>query len=305
MNKSRGKISVTNDIVEIKILPSQIEDYLDQGWSKGRLRSSTLAMSKSPKGKIWIHIESNGKRVYPRELDAFLEQGWILGQTEEHRKSNGKGNEGKIWIHKDLKEKPIRENELESFMEEGWSMGKTKEHCLNDSKAQKKLFENGYRGSNFNKHSLKNKTYEQQMGYEKAREVKRIRRIKRIEQMGENFNKYVAFNKISVEFFKKFDELFDTVGKFSMKDGSGEYNLIGYYLDYYNDNLKLIIEWDEEYHFDNLGNLRKRDIERQKEIQDYLPDFKFIRIREKDFLLQKKPKIVDYDKCLECIINNL
>ncbi len=88
------------------------------------------------------------------------------------------------------------------------------------------------------------------------------------------------FNRSSIKFFKNFDEENDTWGLY----GINEFHIkeLGYWLDYFNQELKLIIEWDEEYHFDRKGNLREKDIQRQKEIQDLYPDFEFRRIREKE-----------------------
>jgi len=61
--------------------------------------------------------------------------------------------------------------------------------------------------------------------------------------------------------------------------GGGEYHIrkLGYFLDYINFYKKIIIEWDESYHFDEEGKLREKDVIRQKEIQKVFPDFKFIR----------------------------
>ena len=41
------------------------------------------------------------------------------------------------------------------------------------------------------------------------------------------------------------------------------------------------MEWDEEHHFDRNDNLKGKDIQRQKNIQEFFPDFEFRRIREK------------------------
>lgn len=53
---------------------------------------------------------------------------------------------------------------------------------------------------------------------------------------------------------------------------------LGYWLDGYDKEQNVAIEIDEKHHFDMDGNLLKKDIERQNEIQLFL-DCKFIRIR--------------------------
>ena len=142
------------------------------------------------------------------------------------------------------------------------------------------------------------KTYEELHGEEKAKEIKRKHRLKRIEQITKNEGKFTPiYNKKAVKFFEYFDYLIDSKGKYA-ESGSGEYEILGYFLDYINFNYKLIIEFDEERHFTKKG-LKKSDIQRQKEIQEYLFDFKFIRIREKNFIINKKlnyEKIIDYIK---------
>lgn len=63
----------------------------------------------------------------------------------------------------------------------------------------------------------------------------------------------------------------------------GEYQIkeLGYFPDYINFELQIILEYDEEKHYNN-GNLCKYDVQRQKEIQEHFPDFEFRRVREKD-----------------------
>jgi hypothetical protein len=48
---------------------------------------------------------------------------------------------------------------------------------------------------------------------------------------------------------------------------------------YYEPNKNIVIEYDEKYHFDNQGNLKLRDIERQKWITNRI-GCKFYRINE-------------------------
>jgi very-short-patch-repair endonuclease len=48
----------------------------------------------------------------------------------------------------------------------------------------------------------------------------------------------------------------------------GEKQLLGYSIDYYNEEQKLIIEWDDPYHF--KGNQWEKDTERQNNIMKHL-----------------------------------
>ena len=59
----------------------------------------------------------------------------------------------------------------------------------------------------------------------------------------------------------------------------GEFHVkgIGYLVDGYDKNKNIVLEIDEPHHFDIYGNLKLRDIERQREIENFL-HCKFIRI---------------------------
>ncbi len=131
----------------------------------------------------------------------------------------------------------------------------------------------------------KGKTYEEILGKEKSFELKKLRRktsIKRIEQNNGIAIPYYNFK--ACEYFKKFDEENKTQGCYAVY-GNGEYYIteLGYFPDYINFDSKLIMEWDEEYHYEN-DILSEHDIQRQKEIQEFYPDFEFRRIRERDVI---------------------
>lgn len=91
------------------------------------------------------------------------------------------------------------------------------------------------------------------------------------------------FNLKACEYFKSFDEQHNTKGSYALH-GNGEHHIkeLGYFPDYINFDLKLIIEWDEEKHYEN-NILSEKDLQRQKEIQELFPDFEFRRIREKEY----------------------
>ena len=127
---------------------------------------------------------------------------------------------------------------------------------------------------------------ETQKGKKLSKEHKhklRLVRLKRMEEDG--YAIYPNYNKNACEFFKQFDEENNTSGRFAVY-GGGEFHIkeLGRFPDYINFDLKLIMEWDEKRHFDFDGNLKEEDVLRQKEIQDFYPDFEFKRIKEKTIL---------------------
>ena len=67
---------------------------------------------------------------------------------------------------------------------------------------------------------------------------------------------------------------------FQHAENGGEFYVkgLGYWLDGYDKEKNVAIEIDEKAHFDKNGNLKKKDVERQKEIMDFL-GCKFIRLK--------------------------
>jgi len=101
--------------------------------------------------------------------------------------------------------------------------------------------------------------------------------------LGEKFfGSTIGFNPRATEWFRRFDSHHKTHGIFAIFSQDEEYRLSRYSLDYFNPDLKLIIEWDEEHHY-RYDRLTERDIERQRKIRRVFRDFAFLRIREKYF----------------------
>ena len=120
------------------------------------------------------------------------------------------------------------------------------------------------------------------VGWKHLGETRRKMRLTALEKISEKCpgERIIPRSNVTAcEFFKRFDKDFDTRGYY----GSEEYRIkeLGYFPDYINFDLKLIIEWDEERHYNADGNLKEDDIQRQKEIQERFSDFRFVRIREK------------------------
>jgi hypothetical protein len=138
------------------------------------------------------------------------------------------------------------------------------------------------------------KTYDEIYGKERAQEIRRKMRLSTIKRIKEhNEIMFPNYSLIAIGYFQQFDIRYNTKGLY----GENEYFIreLGYWPDYINFDLKLIIEWDEEYHYIN-DKTKEKDTRRQREIQNYFPDFKFIRIREKEFLNFPKRGQIKYLK---------
>lgn len=102
-------------------------------------------------------------------------------------------------------------------------------------------------------------------------------------------NSYPNYSKKSCIFFRILDKSLDFNGQYA--ENKVEYHIkeLGYFLDYIELNKKIIIEWDEEKHYLDNGELKKPDVERQEKIQKFFPEFRFLRI--KDFNVENLFKV--------------
>ena len=107
----------------------------------------------------------------------------------------------------------------------------------------------------------------------------RIKRLKKISD--DKFNG----NQIIPSYNSKACELFDNISKkenihIQHAMNGGEYYIkeLGYWLDGYDQINNVVYEYDEKHHF-LKGKLREKDIERQKDIENFL-GCNFIRIKD-------------------------
>jgi hypothetical protein len=140
-----------------------------------------------------------------------------------------------------------------------------------------------------NKHTLGHKHTEEtkrkmrlaHLGEFCSEEKKNKIRLARIKSLELNYGQiWPNYNPRACEYFREFDIVNGTKGQYAMY-GGGEYQVkeLGYFVDYFNADLNLIMEYDEPHHYDDQGNLREKDVKRQREIQALYPDFEFRRIQ--------------------------
>lgn len=101
-------------------------------------------------------------------------------------------------------------------------------------------------------------------------EIQEKRRNYLIKKYEKNNNTFIGNNET---------ELLDKVEKIINDKIIRQYKIKGYSADGYVKNRNLIIEIDERFHYDHNGNLREKDIKRQKIIENEL-NCKFLRIKD-------------------------
>jgi hypothetical protein len=117
----------------------------------------------------------------------------------------------------------------------------------------------------------------------KSAEISRNMILNRISKFGNP----IGFNKNACKFFDTLNKKLKWKGKHALNnDTKMEHKVLGYLLDYYEPNLNLVIEWDEERHYYRDGSLKEKDLIRQKNLINHL-NCKFYRIREKTYDVYK------------------
>lgn len=112
------------------------------------------------------------------------------------------------------------------------------------------------------------------------RKKQRIITINKIkEQLGRNGQIIPSYNINSIPILEqKAKELGITDLQHAENGGEFYIKELGYWVDGYSKEKNIVIEYDEKHHFDENGNLSKRDVIRQIEIEELL-GCKFIRIK--------------------------
>lgn len=109
----------------------------------------------------------------------------------------------------------------------------------------------------------------------------RLARIKYIEKVKlKGIKLCPSANLRGCEYFEKFDKEHNTKGQYASSGGEFFISDLGFWVDYINRDLKLIMEYDEKRHYYADGTLKEKDQKRQADIEKLYPDYKFVRIKE-------------------------
>ncbi len=111
----------------------------------------------------------------------------------------------------------------------------------------------------------------------KRRQQNREAMIRRMLKSGQ----FAGYNDLACDYFQWLNMWMGWEGKHALN--GGEHTILGYWLDYYEPTMNMVIEWDEENHYRN-NKLQEKDIQRQKEIVEELK-CDFYRIRGKNMEL--------------------
>lgn len=151
-----GSVAIHKEDVEKRVLPEVLDDYLENGWSPGRLPQNRLTNPNLPgywegrkqseesiqkrvqslKNRIAITKDGDVKRIQPEELDKYLAEGWVKGMPESFSEMRSNDVKGKVHIHKGEEQKFIYPDELDKYLAEGWVKGLPEAHRKNLSESK-------------------------------------------------------------------------------------------------------------------------------------------------------------------------
>ena len=89
------------------------------------------------------------------------------------------------------------------------------------------------------------------------------------------------FNSNACDFFDYFNKVNNTNGRHAMNGGERRLGKIIRYPDYFNEELKVMIECYEKHHYSN-NKIIEADIKRENEIKKYYSDYSFIIFNEEE-----------------------
>ena len=191
---------------------------------------------------------------------------------EAHKNPNN-GYHSTLYKEKLSKTKKGKNNPM--YGKESWSKGKTgifsKEVLKKMSEGNKKQipWNKGKKGVQVSWNKGRTGVYSK-----KVLKKMRIAAIKNIENRCGQISP--AYNPSACKLINKYGNNYN----FQHAENGGEYRIkeLGYWVDGYDKDKNVVIEVDESFHFDCNGDLKEKDVQRQKEIEEHL-NCEFIRVK--------------------------
>jgi hypothetical protein len=119
---AKGRIAITKNGKNKRVLPNELEYYINQGWSKG-CKQDRVSKNKSCLGKKAITKNGKTKFVDVSEVSNYLENGWVLGTSQKGKTKEKGSTTGRIAITKNNMTKFVESGQVDSFLEMGWVLG--------------------------------------------------------------------------------------------------------------------------------------------------------------------------------------
>lgn len=123
-------IWITNGVDTKMIQESELEEYTNQGWLRGRSgieahkQSEEMKVKTSERRKNSCYVKKDGvvKEVKLDELEVYISEGWTRGTYGTSRK--GIKQPAMAWVHNSSEIKRIRKENLQEYLDNGWVKGR-------------------------------------------------------------------------------------------------------------------------------------------------------------------------------------
>ena len=200
------------------------------------------------------HSKETKEKLRKMSLEQFKN-----GISEETRKKLSEANKGEknFWYGK-----------------KGENSSRYGKHCSKETKKKMSEASKGKKKSEETRIKMSKAKKGKHLSEERKRKL-RLSTIKYLEkQFNDGFPMIPAIGKNEKAILDEIEELYNykIIRQYKIKK-------LGYFVDGYIPKLNLVIEIDEERHFNIDGKLKEKDIERQKEIEKEL-NCKFLRIKD-------------------------
>lgn len=247
---------------------------------------SILNNSKCRKcSNLGRHLSENTKSKISNKLLKKYKSGKIKANMSGTQTSNAR-----LKMAATKRGKPLSENHKQSISNSLRKSEKMKNHINSDrfkshlTEIQKKRVGCRHSIETKNKMSInhsnvsgENNPFYKKKHCKKTKQKMRMSALNRIKNCHGEF--VPSFNKNGCEYFDKL--MMENKCSIQHALNGGEYYIkeLGYWLDGYDKENNIAYEWDEKRHFNVDGTLKQKDIDRQREIEEFLK-CKFIRIKE-------------------------
>lgn len=91
-NSQYGTCWITKDQKSIRIKKTELNDWLEKGWSEGRIVQNKEKIVSANQDKIWINKDGKTKMIYKSEAKKYKDEGWLYGRNTTRTRIDKKKN---------------------------------------------------------------------------------------------------------------------------------------------------------------------------------------------------------------------
>lgn len=109
LSRRSGRICIHKNNLQLNVLNSELQQYLDNGWELGGKQSKL-------KNMITIHKNNITKYISLNELDFYICNGWVKG-------SSSKSTKNYKWMTNGQQKYLVNPNDIHLYIDKGYTFG--------------------------------------------------------------------------------------------------------------------------------------------------------------------------------------